>query len=322
MKTIVRIKFGSHLYGTSTPASDLDFKSVHVPSARDILLQRVASSVSTKREKSHGEKNYAGEVEEESYSLQRYLGLLADGHPVSLDMLFAPGFSQAQAATSEWDQIYANRHRLLTRKHAAFVTYCRTQANKYGIKGSRVAAARKALALLTKAMGDLGTHAKLSGIAGAVATMCSETEHMSMSGDAMTVLYWNVCGRKLGFTSSIMQARDVMQRLVDEYGHRALQAEQQQGVDWKALSHAVRVATQALEVLSTGHVTFPRPDAAHILAIKTGELPYQQVGEEIERLLVEVEAAAKTSLLLDEPDRKWIDDFIAGVHYDEVNRNG
>lgn len=39
MRKIVTIQFGSHLYGTSTPASDLDIKSVYVPNARSIALQ-------------------------------------------------------------------------------------------------------------------------------------------------------------------------------------------------------------------------------------------------------------------------------------------
>ena len=38
--TLVRMQFGSHVYGTNTPASDLDFKAVHLPPARDILLPR------------------------------------------------------------------------------------------------------------------------------------------------------------------------------------------------------------------------------------------------------------------------------------------
>ena len=46
---------------------------------------------------------------------------------------------------------------LVTRRSAAFVGYCRQQANKYGIKGSRVAAARKALTLLLEAVERLGS---------------------------------------------------------------------------------------------------------------------------------------------------------------------
>ena len=44
MQNIVRIQFGSHLYGTNTPLSDLDYKSVHIPSCSDIVMQTVADS--------------------------------------------------------------------------------------------------------------------------------------------------------------------------------------------------------------------------------------------------------------------------------------
>lgn len=50
------------------------------------------------------------------------------------------------------------------------------------------------------------------------------------------------------FTGSIKSAREIAQRLVNEYGQRALQAERNEGIDWKALSHAVRVGREALEL--------------------------------------------------------------------------
>lgn len=79
---VTRIEFGSHLYGTSTPTSDHDYKSVHIPSAHDILLQRVQDSTGHKVKRSENEKNTAEDTDDESYSLQRYLGLLADeGEP-------------------------------------------------------------------------------------------------------------------------------------------------------------------------------------------------------------------------------------------------
>lgn len=115
-RTIVRIKFGSHLYGTATPASDLDFKTVFVPPARDILLQRVRTTITNQRPKAEGEKNVAGELDEEAYSLQRYLGLAAEGQTVALDVLFAPRWSMPDNPLPEWEEIERNRHRLVTRK--------------------------------------------------------------------------------------------------------------------------------------------------------------------------------------------------------------
>jgi hypothetical protein len=325
MRNIVTIKFGSHLYGTTTPASDLDFKSVYIPDARDILLQRVRGSINDARKKAEKEKNAPGEVETESYSLQRYLGLAAEGQTVALDILFAPEWSMTEPLAPEWREIWENRSRLLTRRSVAFVGYCRQQANKYGIKGSRVAAARAALSTLSALVKEHGSTPKLSQFETEVAACVEGIEHMVVVdiplANGSFIRHWDVCGRKLPYTASIKNARDIVQRLVDEYGQRALQAESQQGVDWKALSHAVRVATQAIEVLSTGHVTFPLPNAAHVLAIKTGQLPYQDVSAEIEDLLVRVETSAATSPLPEHPDREWIDEFVARVYRGEICRN-
>lgn len=321
MRTIVRIKFGSHLYGTSTPASDLDYKAVYVPCARDILLQRVKGSISAKRPKAEGEKNLAGEVDEERYSLQRYLGLAAEGQTVALDVLFAPEWSMVSAPSPEWLEIIRNRHRLITKRSVAFIGYCRQQANKYGIKGSRVAASRRALALLNDGLERYGTVAKLEVMREQITAATSGAEHMALVDievPGRTVTHWDVCNRKMPFTSSIKTARDIMQKLVDEYGARALLAEKNEGMDWKALSHAVRVGRQAIELLETGHVTFPLPYADHILKIKKGELPYQPVAEEIENLLAKVEEAAARSALPPDADTAWIEDFVFDVYRREI----
>lgn len=322
MKNIVRIKFGSHLYGTSTPESDLDFKSIFIPSAREILLQRVRPTVTNQRPKAAGEKNFAGEIDEERFSLQKFLKLASEGQTVAIDVLFAPAWSWIGMPSHEWIEILENRHRLLTRKSASFIGYARTQANKYGIKGSRVASARAALQLLEFGYASIGASEKLSAQRREIHELVASYEHMAITTSetphGQTEYYWEVCNKKMPFNASIKSARDVMARIVDEYGKRALMAESQQGVDWKALSHAVRVGHQAIELLSTGNVTFPLQNAAHILRIKKGELLYQEVAEEIEELLVLVERAAEASVLPEEPDMQWIDDFVERVYRAEV----
>lgn len=287
----------------------------------DVRVQRL-QEISEHRQKAEREKNLPGEIDRDTYSLQRYLELAAEGQTVALDILFAPEWAMTEVPQPEWQEIARNRPRLLTRKSAAFLGYCRQQANKYGIKGSRVAAARNALALLADLEAKHGTTPKLREFATEVEALVGE--HSALIdielANGNTIRHWDVCGRKMPFTTSVKTAREIMQRLVDEYGQRALQAEQQQGIDWKALSHAVRVGNQALELLRTGHVTFPLPNAAHVLEIKKGERPYQEVGAEIERLLEEVEAAAEVSPLPAEPDHAWIADFVAEIHRREVCR--
>lgn len=323
MRKIVTIRFGSHLYGTATAASDIDLKSIFVSDGDDILMQRVKDNISTHREKAMGEKNVAGEIDEESISLQRFLQMSAEGQTMAIDMLFAPEWSYIAPPEPEWIEIIANRHRLLTRKSAAFVGYCQKQANKYGIKGSRVAAAREALRQVDGMIDRYDGTKKLGDFSIAIKGLAAAHEHMAVvpikqSNDEM-LDHWEVGGRKLSYKATLRYAHDVLTIIVEEYGQRALMAERQEGVDWKALSHAVRVGHEALELLRTGHVTFPLPTAARVLNIKMGRSSYQGVATEIETLMAEVTQAAAISPLPDQPDYAWIEQFVCRVYRRQIN---
>lgn len=326
---IVNILFGSHLYGTNTPNSDFDYKGVYVPQARDILLQRTPQSSirNERRVKGHGEKNEPGEVELEIFTLQRFLALVAEGQTVALDMLFAPVSSYVGRVDTVhwvWQEIIDNRHRLISRKAASFVGYCRTQANKYGIKGSRVSAARTALTFLQKMEDQYGyAQRRLGELERGIQELVALAPEHSQIIELDTIgggklKHWEVCNRKLPYTATVKTCREVMQKIVDNSGTRALEAERNEGVDWKALSHAVRVGQEAIELLKTGHITFPLPNAALIRGIKVGDYEYKQVADEIERLLEKVERAAEESNLPTEPDKLWIDDFVATVHLRQI----
>jgi hypothetical protein len=311
---LVQIKFGSHLYGTNTPQSDLDYKSVYVPSAREILLQKVTGSLAIgKKTKAEGERNSPADIDNECYSLQRFLGLVSEGQTVAIDMLFAP---EPMITSDIWSLIQNNRERLLTKKSAAFVGYCRTQANKYGIKGSRVAAAKNALARFEQLESEHGTTAKVGDFFGPDDEVIDEHTRTlrKETPNGRVERYFECCNRMVGFTNTVKEAASMFRKIHENYGARAQLAKSNQGVDWKALSHAVRVGREAIELLSTHQVTFPLPYAAHILEIKQGKLPYEEVAKEIEWLLAEVERQSEISTLQDSPDYQFIDDLVANVY--------
>jgi len=88
---IVETAFGSHLYGTDTPASDRDWKGVHLPPARDILLQRIERTVSSKTKADMTAKNTAADTDRESWALHQFFRLVSEGQtvaPPSPDMAF------------------------------------------------------------------------------------------------------------------------------------------------------------------------------------------------------------------------------------------
>lgn len=320
MTVIAEIKFGSHLYGTDTPNSDLDLKIVFIPPAQEILLQRIAEHNSTGRAKAAGEKNTADDIDREYFSLHRYLTLLAEGQTLALDMLFAPAENMVQTASPLWHEIVANRERLLTRKIVKFVHYCETQAKKYGIKGSRIHAIRQVLAWFDEVIAECGPKTRLEEVGDRLAVRMIEREVQHtlfvpiMQTGGTSVMHFECCDLKASFRLRLDAARAIYQRMMDRYGQRALAAEDNLNVDWKAVSHAVRIGTEAIELLETGWITFPRPDAAHLLNIKLGQVSYREVAEEIEGLFDRVKAAQAASTLPEEPDYSFIDSFVEDVY--------
>ena len=306
LQLIVEMRFGSHLYGTATPSSDTDLKAVYLPSADDILLQRVAPTLTESRAKERGERNRPEDVDRETYSLQRYLQLLADGQSVAIDMLFAPDAAMTREPDLLWRQIQAMGPRLVSSRASAFVRYCRQQANKYGVKGSRVAAARKAFTLLSEQEALCGAGAKLETVTAALELLAETTPHVALIDievqPGRAIRHLVICERKASFQATLKNARELAERLVEGYGQRALDAEQQDGVDWKALSHAVRIGRQAIELYETGRIVFPLASAEHLRQIKLGQLPYAEVAAEIEQLVEAVEAAASRAAIPSVPD--------------------
>lgn len=323
MNTIVEMRFGSHLFGTNTPASDVDFKAVHVPPTRDIILGRVKAVVTDNTKADGSVRNTSADIDRESYTLQKFLNLAAESQTVAMDMLFCTDEMMVQKPSYIWEAVRANKHRLITSRAASFVGYCRTQANKYGIKGSRMAAARAIVEYLEP---YAASSTKLLEVGDQLAVFVKDRDHMAIvdiasraPGEADHMMrHLEVCNRKMPFHATLKRVYEVYRSLFEEYGARARQAESNQGVDWKALSHAVRVARECIELLSTGIITFPRPEAAHLISIKTGALQYKYVAEEIEQLLLDAEAAQAASSLRADPDREWIDKFVEDVYRSQI----
>lgn len=315
---IVEMRCGSHLYGTATPSSDTDVKGVYLPSAADILLQRVRPTISTGPDKADGARNVADDVDTETFSLDRYLALLAAGQTIAVDMLFAPDVAMLRPPGAIWQEIRSNAHRLVTRRAGSFVGYARRQAAKFGVKGSRLAAAHRALELLTAAEAELGGQARLGRIEPELARLAEAEEHASLvdlpTAAGGSIRHLDLGGRRVPFTASVKEARELAEHVIAGYGRRALEAERNEGVDWKALSHAVRVGREALELLTTGRIAFPLACAPYLLAVKRGEVPHAAVVAEVEELAGAVEAAAAASPLPDEPDRAFIDGLLFRVY--------
>lgn len=320
---IARMLFGSHVYGTETPQSDKDYKAVFIPDARSILLQR-ATKVSRNRSTGPGDaKNAPGDVDIEEFSLHGFLKLLCEGQTVAVDMIFVPDcfhLSSSQSIHEIWRLIQRNAKKLIPSSASAFVGYCRSQANKYGIKGSRMNAARD----IVDALEVLDPDHPLAEYWEFINSVAFQHEHMDVidilhphTGKAVPHL--DVCGRKVPANIKVKEALKVYRLLWDKYGDRARAAAQNEGVDWKALMHAVRVLGQAKELLRYGSIQFPRPDAKDLLEIRLGKRPYKEVAEIIEVGIEEdIPALVEESILPKVPDYALAEEIIQKAYGKQV----
>ena len=146
-KMIVKMIFGSHLYGTATEDSDQDFKGVFLPTREQILLGRIPKSYNETTKKGSTTKNRPDDVDTEIYSLHYFIELACQGQTVALDMLHAPDKTLLECSPV-WAAITRNKEMFYTRNLKAFISYARRQSAKYGIKGSRLDTVEKILNIL------------------------------------------------------------------------------------------------------------------------------------------------------------------------------
>ena len=115
--------------------------------------------------------------------------------------------------------------------------------------------------------------------------------------------------------ANLNTTKDSITKCLASYGKRAFNAAEDNGADYKALSHALRVAYQAEELLQTGEIRFPlQPiylDQVRAIKFKVTAMSYEQIVELIEQRIQGIEDTwLPNTKLPDKPDWGWIDNFI------------
>ena len=305
-KTLVRMVFGSHLYGLNTPESDTDYKGIFLPRREEVLLGRIPKTLRISEGSGDSGKNTAKDVDEEHYSLHYFLDLACKGETVALDMLHSR--PEHWLETSDlWEELVQARHLFYTKNLKALVGYARRQAAKYGVKGSRLADARLVLEFL-KEVEYQTPGVRLQDVWDKLPT----GEHIRKEPPTFpeVVSTADVCGKKLQSTAMARQYIETFDRFVEAYGVRARKAERNEGIDWKAISHAFRAGYQVMGILNSGGFSYPLPETEFILAVKKGEVEYKVAGPMLEELIDGLEERAEVSDLPEKVNRSHWDEWL------------
>ena len=203
MKTIVKLKVGSHLHGTTTPESDVDYKGIFLPTLNDMVLGNRLSNYkeSVKSDTNNtNTKNTSEDIDCEMYSLQYFLFLAFKGDTTAIEMLFAPN-DTVEETSPEWEYLRSHRKEFITKELKAFLGYCRTQASKYSTKGTRLKAIKESMGkLIENHPNYMPTGVKLKDIWDKLYTGEHVRKYIESKNNANM---YEVCGRKFDDISSI-----------------------------------------------------------------------------------------------------------------------
>lgn len=275
MLTLLHTLSGSRLYGTHQSDSDFDYTMVNLPDGRDILLKRDGAS--------HHPNSPDGDVQR--YPIAKFIAMLQNGEGPALDALFAPPSMHKTPEHPSFRVLREKAGELIGSSIPGMLSFCVSQLRRSMDGGERLNAINEILSLIQEAslIGDILDGFQTSS--NRYPKILSIEEKPKNGGGNLVHLV--VCGRAFAVTMPIKDFVHALESMKRKYGPRTIDAAET-GVDRKALMHAVRIGQQGLEYLTTGHITFPRPNAGYLQQIRTGMIPLDETMQEVEHLVEKV----------------------------------
>jgi predicted nucleotidyltransferase len=279
---IFETKAGSHLYGTNIPTSDLDYRGVvYEPLTAILGIQPFEQKEFPKPE----DKVY--------YGLRKFVSLALQCNPNIIELLFA-GDESITYKTEDWDYLVAYRD-LFLNKHAIVKNFCGYALGQF------------------KRM---------------------ETHHRWMTGNTPTKPNPEDYGRVLNDDGSeswtyfhLKNEYENKKKNWDTYSAWLANRnkirhdlEEKFGYDTKHGMHLVRLLQQGEELLKTGHLILPRPNAKELLEIRYGSMTYEQIDDYLTEKMEYLRNLEKSSNLPASSNYAKIEEMVMQLNYDYVKR--
>ena len=291
--------FGATLYGTELPGkSDLDVRGVFLPGPAALAKGKGLRGLHFSTGQGPA-KNAAHDVDLDLCPVQQWLlRLLPAGDIGGLDLLFAPSHAACVLYQDPClNAVFAAPLRLINVPGSrGYAEYALKQAKKYGIKGSRAGALKLTQAWLKAHCPHPGPQERLGHYLPALVAACADPVHCALK--QLPDEQYLQLGGKLHAASTPMPE---FVRRVDAHlkplAARLAAAEKNQGLDFKALSHALRALGQMRELLGEGRIVFPLRNRAEIMAIKNGAYTWAELESMILAEIAAVDALRLRAVL-------------------------
>jgi hypothetical protein len=305
-----QVTYGSKLYGTSTPTSDTDLKSIYLPALDDVLLgKRLVATKS--RVDANGVKvpddasMPDGGIENEYIPFQTFVRDFVNGQTYAIECAYAilKDGPSAPTAHDAWEFSIVEEmvSKFGNNEVYSMVGFAMKQTFDYVRRGERLNEATKVLTELRSIAAEYvnGFEPRLDSVSDdeTVLDVLARRTGLPIGSSVnnnRTQRTLELNGRSYLESTRLDHIIEQVQKLVKQYGERTTRASETD-VDYKSISHAVRVYQQAIEILDTGKLTFPRWNAAYLLEVKQGKRDLEEVKDLLVLLDNDVQAKMLTS---------------------------
>jgi len=256
---------GSQLYGTASSESDVDIRGVFIPP----------------QEYYFGFLNNVEQVESKvpdvtCWEIRKFFKLCLDNNPNILELLFIPD-EFILKTTKYWDEIIENRNIFISTKALhTFSGYAVSQLHR--IKQHREWLLHPIERQPQRS--DFGLPSDRSLVTpdqlNAFTELTLNYSNKIVQDLQIDVNFLNILQREKAFLNANIKWNNYEKWKKERNPARA-ELEAEFGYDTKHASHLARLINEGAELLTTGMITFPRPDKDELLKIRGGGYSYDEL---------------------------------------------
>ena len=314
---------GSHLYGTNTPESDMDYTGVFIADEKYYFgldkIEEVDMSLVSKRVDG---KNDADAVDRKFYELRQFVRLALNNNPNIVELLFPPnGVSEAGSLVTQTSPaiqlLQSNAHLFLSKEkiYKGFLAYAVSQQKKMSLKPDNYRMVKDARQHFQVAHDKFGKDAfdnlhvyhmlnsgvdlknlehydgKETHIIGLPVDAIKYTRGMGYEGISIGGLTFP-SGWKLTKVVTVLD-----KRLLD--ASYRLEKFKDYGYDLKFGSHLIRLLFEGRSLLVSGILEFPlvKPEREIVLDVKLGKYSLKELQELAADLIADLAGSFESSAM-------------------------
>lgn len=274
-KKILKIKSGSHLYGTNTPNSDQDCLGIFLNTKNEILgLQNSEELTENVISKAENGRNTKDAVDCKFYELRKFCRLAMNGNPTVLEILFVNPENILEITEEGRELLSLKKEFISQRIYHSFMGYAFSQRRKAFEKAENIENLMKLYKYIDKSLEYNETHDTIISVG--VSNLIKNGMELLDNGRFK-------CGDLTFNNILIKKLKSILKDRINKASWRK-DGILKHGMDYKFMSHNIRLMLEGMEIMDTQNLILPLSYKDLIVQIKTGQMENIKVIELMNQL--------------------------------------